>query len=169
MEIKKIFVFLIAAMLISTVPLVLAKTEDTLVISFDPNADIDIDVNNATYNFSTISSDTQEDTVGNWFTLYNNGTIAMDTQINCSNVSGEGGNMTLNESGVAPGTDQYAIEIFDLDSPGWLNQTLSVEFDQALDPNDNKQFDIGLRIGTNISENHSWQTVTIWFQGTASS
>jgi len=168
MEIKKIFVFVIAGVLISTVPLVLAATEDTLVISFDPEGDIDIDVNNATYNFSTIDANTQEATTGNWFTLYNNGTIAMDTQVNCSNTT-DTRQMVLNESGVAPTQDQYAIYIYDLDTPAWLNQTLSVEHDTSLNPNDNKQFDIALLIGDNLSSNWSWQEVTLWFRGTSSS
>jgi hypothetical protein len=169
MKIKKIFVFLIASLLITTVPLVMAVSEDNVVISFNPYGDIDIDVDHTTYNFTTIYAATTKDSGASEFTLYNNGTIDMDTDINCSATSE---NMHLNETTSAPQTDEYAIYVnTTLTNPNWLNhtyETMQADYDTSLSPNDNKAFGMTLRIGTNLSANHSWQTVTVYFRGEAS-
>ena len=47
MEIKKIFVCLVAGIMVCTAPLVFAASSDTVDIQFDPNGDIDIDVSHA--------------------------------------------------------------------------------------------------------------------------
>ena len=150
--------------LIASTPLVFAVTEDTLVITFDPDSDIDIDVSLATYNYSSVTVNAWTNTTGEVFTLYNNGTIPMDTDIRADNETAEG-DMQLNESGVVPGTDQFAIYIEDLTSPGYLNQSYVAEFDDDLAPNADTSFDICLLMGTNTSLNHTWQTETIYFRG----
>ena len=153
------FMLIVAAM-----PLVFALSEDTLVISFDPDSDIDIDVSLATYNYSTVTVNEWTNTSGEHFTLYNNGTISMDTEIRADNITAEG-NMSLNESGVVPGTDEYALYIEDLSSPGYVNDSYIMEFDDDLLPASDKSFDICLLIGTNTTLNHTWQTTTIYFRG----
>jgi len=172
MEIKKIFVFLIASMLVATVPLVLAKTQDTLVITFDPNGDIDIDVNNATHAFGIVLANTWSNTTGGYLTLYNNGTVNMNTAINCSNVTQEG-DMSLNLSTSAPQQDEYAVYIDGLTVSGYLNQSLTTTayhsaFQTNQAPNDPKTFDVCLLIGVNLSANHTTQTTTLYFYGTQS-
>ena len=67
--------------LAATTPMVLAATEDTVIITFDPQGDIDIDVNLSDYNFSSVVAGIWSNTTGGTFTLYNNGTIPMDTEI----------------------------------------------------------------------------------------
>ena len=56
MQIKKILVLIIANMLIATTPLVLAASEDSVIITFDPDGDIDIDISLASYNFSSVQA-----------------------------------------------------------------------------------------------------------------
>jgi len=164
---KILFALFITFILIATAtPIVLAASEDNVVITFDPNGDIDIDVSLASYNFSSISAGMWANSSGGYFTLYNNGSVPMTTEI-CTNASTDEGNMSLNESGVAPGTDQYAIYIEDLDLPNYLNTSYFV-FDNGLNPVDSKTFDICLLLGTNLSANHSWQTTTIYFRGSIS-
>ncbi len=153
-------------MLASTTPLVLAATVDTVIITFNPDADIDIDVNISFYNFSTVLAGTWSNTTGGTFTLYNNGTIPMDTQVR-TNASTDEGDMDLNESAIAPQQDEYAIYIQGLDFENYVNSSYTIDFDQGLNPSDSKTFDICLLIG-NISANHSWQTTTIYFQGSIS-
>jgi hypothetical protein len=150
----------------TTSPLVLAATEDTVIITFDPDGDIDIDVNLSYYNFSNVVSGIWSNTTGGTFTLYNNGTIPMDTEIR-SNASTDEGDMDLNESDVPPGMDEYAIYIAGLDTENYVNSSYTIEFDQGLNPSDSKTFDICLLLG-NISTNHSWQTTTIHFRGSIS-
>jgi hypothetical protein len=165
---KKIgFAILVSfVMLAATMPMVLAATVDTVIITFDPDGDIDIDVNLSDYNFSSVVASIWSNTTGGTFTLYNNGTIPMDTEIR-TNASTDEGDMDLNESDVPPGMDEYAIYIQGLDFENYVNSSYTIEFDQGLDPSDSKTFDICLLLG-NISTNHSWQTTTIYFRGSIS-
>ena len=165
---KIIFALLVTFILVATTtPIVLAATEDTVVITFDPDGNIDIDISYSSYNYSTVYANTWANTSGGYFTLYNNGSVPMDTEIK-TNASTDEADMDLNASGVPPSTDEYAIYIEDLDFPGYLTTAYGVEFDQGLAASDSKTFDICLFIGVNLSANHSWQTSTIYFQGSIS-
>jgi len=168
MEIKKIITLLITTMiLVAFTPYVLAATEDSIIITFDPDGDIDIDVNNLTYNFSTIQANSYKETSGGWFLLWNNGTVSMNTEIK-TNGSTDEGDMKLNLSTAAPGTDEYSILISGLNTfDQYVNTSYSLYGNYSTDllPNDNDAFDIRLTIGTNLSANHSWQTTTIYFRG----
>jgi hypothetical protein len=163
----KIYSVLITLIILSSfMQIVWAATEDTVIITFDPDGSIDIDINLATYNFSSAVAGTWTNSTGGAFTIYNNGTVPMDTQIR-SNASTDEGDMDLNESGIAPRSDEYAIYIIGLDTENYVNSSYTIEFDQSLFPLDSKTFDIGLLMG-NLSANHTWQTTTIFFQGSIS-
>jgi hypothetical protein len=153
-------------MFAATTPLAFAATTDTVIITFDPDGDIDIDVNLSFYNFSSVVAGIWSNTTGGTFTLYNNGTIPMDTEIR-TNASTDEGDMDLNESDIAPQQDEYAIYIEGLDFENYVNSSYTIEFDQSLNPSASKTFDICLLLGT-ISTNHSWQTTTIYFRGSIS-
>ena len=162
---KILFTLLVTFILVATTtPIVLAATEDTVVITFDPDGNIDIDISYSSYNFSSVSTNTWANTSGGYFTLYNNGSVPMDTEIK-TNASTDETNMDLNATGVPPGTDEYAIYIEDLDFPGYLTTAYGTDFDQGLNPLDSKTFDICLLLGVNLTANFSWQTTTIYFQG----
>lgn len=166
-RIKKIYTILISTLLISAITSsVMAVTEDSVIITFNPNGDIDIDISLAKYNFSSVLANEWSNTTGNAFLLFNNGTVSMDTRIK-TNATTDNGDMTLDAAGT-PGQDEYSIETQGFDSDGFLDSSYVGDFDSALSPNDNKGFDICLLIGTNLSANHSWQTTTITFQGTQS-
>ena len=168
MEIKKINVLLVTTMILAAfTPLVMAATTDDLIITFDPDGDIDIDVNISAYNFTKVQANSWTNTTGGTFTLYNNGSVAMDTRIK-TNASTDEGDMDLNESGVAPQQDEYAIYIEGLDLEQYLNSSYIEYFDTVLLPQDSKTFDVCLLIGVNLSANHSWQTTTISFEGSQS-
>lgn len=169
MEIRKIYVFIVSVIVIGalTTPLVLAATEDSVIITFDPQGDIDIDVNLSSYNFSTVQANAWANTTGNMFLLWNNGTVSMNTEIRTNDTTDEG-DMGLNISTAPPGTDQYAIYIKDLNNfDQYVNNTYGFYGNYSINllPNDNDGFDICLLIGTNLSANHSWQTTTIYFRG----
>ena len=153
-------------MLAATSPMVFAATVDTVIITFDPEGDIDIDVNLSEYNFTSVVAGIWSNTTGGTFTLYNNGTIPMDTEIR-TNASTDEGDMDLNESDIPPQMDEYAIYIEGLDFQNYLNSSYTIDFDQGLNPSESKTFDICLLLG-NISTNHSWQTTTIYFRGSIS-
>ena len=165
MEIKKVTVLLVTTMTLAAfTPYALAATTDDLIISFDPDGEIDIDVNLSFYNFTSVQANEWANTTGGTFTLFNNGTVSMNTRIK-TNATTDEGDMSLNESAVAPGTDEYAIHIVGLDLTQYLNDSYIQYFDSGLIPDDSKTFDVHLLIGTNLSANHSWQTTTISFEG----
>ena len=171
MQIKKIYGILITFIILAGfTPLVWAATEDTVIITFDPDGNIDIDISYSSYNYSTVYANTWANTSGGYFTLYNNGSVPMDTEIKTNSTTDPvgSGQMSLNATGVPPSTDEYAIYIEDLDFPGYLTTAYGVDFDQGLNPLDSKTFDICLLLGVNLSANHSWQTSTIYFQGSIS-
>jgi len=168
MEIKKVNVLLVTTMILAAfTPLVMAATTDDLIITFDPDGDIDIDVNISAYNFSKVQANSWTNTTGGTFTLYNNGSVAMDTRIK-TNASTDEGDMDLNATGTPPQQDEYAIFIEGLDSELYLESAYNAYFDTVLLPQDSKTFDVCLRIGINLSANHSWQTTTISFEGSQS-
>ncbi|KYK27981.1 hypothetical protein AYK20_07635 [Thermoplasmatales archaeon SG8-52-1] len=165
MEIKKINVILVVTIILAAfTPHVLAATTDDLIITFDPDGEIDIDVNISQYDFGSIQANSWTNTSGGTFTLYNNGTVAMDTRIK-TNATTDETDMSLNASGVAPAQDEYAIYIEGLDLEQYLLSSYNQEFDQQLLPADSKTFDVCLLIGVNLSANHSQQTTTISFEG----
>ena len=168
MEIKKIYGILVIVMIMAGFsPLVWAATEDTVIITFDPDGNIDIDISYASYNYSSVPANSWKNTTGGYFTLYNNGSVPMDTQIK-TNASTDEVDLFLNASGVPPALDEYALYIEDLDFPDYLTSVYGAEFDQGLNSLDSKTFDICLLIGVNLSANFSWQTTTIYFQGSVS-
>ena len=168
MQIKKIYGILVTLIILAGfTPLVWAATEDTVIITFDPDGNIDIDISYSSYNFSSVSTNTWANTTGGYFTLYNNGSVPMDTEIK-TNATTDETDMSLNATDVPPSTDEYAIYIEDLDFPGYLTTAYGTDFDQTLNPLDSKTFDICLLIGVNLTANFSWQTTTIYFQGSQS-
>ena len=171
MEIRKIYVGLVVFMMLSiSVPLAFGATTDSVEIYFNPDGDIDIDVSLATYNFTSFVAQNWKNSTSNTFILWNNGSVAMDTQIE-TNDSTDEGQMWLNISGVSPITNQYAFKTINLGTADkFLNNTYGAEgyYSQNLASMDNDPFDLGLLLGTNITQNWSWQTTTIYFQGTAS-
>jgi len=165
---KILFVLIVTFILIAaTTPIILAASEDNVIITFDPNGDIDIDISLASYNFSSAIAGMWKNSTGGVFTLYNNGSVPMDTQIK-TNATTDETDMSLNASGVPPALDEYALYIEDLDFPDYLTSVYGAEFDQGLNSLDSKTFDICLLIGVNLSANFSWQTTTIYFQGSVS-
>jgi hypothetical protein len=165
MEIKKINVILVVTFILAAfTPHILAATTDDLIITFDPDGDIDIDVNISQYDFGSIQANTWTNTSGGTFTLYNNGTVSMDTRIK-TNATTDEADMSLNASGIAPVQDEYAIYIEGLDLEQYLGIAYGQYFDSALLPQDSKVFDVCLLIGVNLSANHSQQTTTISFEG----
>ena len=166
-EKKILFACLVASiMIIASTPIVFAATEDSVIISFNPDGDIDIDVNLSSYNFTSVLSKAWSNTTGNTFTLYNNGTVVMNTEIK-TNLTTDEGDMSLNLSTAAPTQDQYAIYVKGLNNMDqYVNSSYALYgyYSINLNPQDNDVFDICLFLG-NLSANYSYQTTTIYFQG----
>ena len=160
---RKIYVLIISAIFIAgTTPLVLAASEDSVIITFDPEGDIDIDVSLANYSFGSVISGLWTNTTGGTYTLFNNGTVSMNTQIK-SNATTDEGNMTLDTDGNPP-MDNYSFYTIGFDNDDYITTAYSANFHLSLSASDSKTFDLGLNLG-NLSANHTVQTTTIYFQG----
>ena len=166
MDVRKICVLILTLMiLIAFSPLVLSVSEDSVTIYFDPDGDIDIDVSEVEHNFTAVLANEWSNTTGSTFTLYNNGTVSMNTQAK-TNASTDEGDMSLNASGVAPVQDEYAIYIDGLNVSNYIGTAYSENLGTDMFPAGSNGFDVCLLIGDNLSANHSYQTTTIYFQGT---
>ena len=164
---KIVLTFLVSAMVIaSTTPLVMAAIEDNVHITFDPDGSIDIDVSPASYDFGSAVAGIWTNSSASYFTLYNNGTVPMDTQIK-SNVSTDETTMTLNTAG-NPGLDEYSFNTSGLSNDMWVPNSYGTASDTSLNPGNSQGFDICLLLGTSLSANHTTQNTTIYFQGTQS-
>ena len=167
MENNKLYVFLIAIMILAAfMPITFGATEDSVLITFDPDGNIDIDISHPTYDFGSFVAETWSNSTNSYFTLYNNGTVAMDTDVKSNDTTDEG-DMKLNETSSAPGLNEYSIKIIDMDQPDqYVNNTYGHYgyYDTALAASGSETFGISLYLGT-ISANHTGQNVTIYFQG----
>jgi hypothetical protein len=147
-------------------PLILAATEDNVRVTFNPDGNIDIDITPASYDFGSTVAGVWTNSSGSYFTLYNNGTVPMDTQIR-TNATTEETDMTLNTTG-SPGLDEYSFNTSGLSNDMWFPSSYGLESDTSLASGSSKGFDICLLIGTSLSANHSTQNTTIYFQGSIS-
>ena len=170
MDKKKILlVGLISAMLVSALtPIVMAATEEGITITFDPSGNIDIDVSPNSYDFGAASANSWTNSSGSTFTLYNNGSTSMDTQIK-TNASTNSGNMTLDPDGTAISADNYSLYAkANLGSPGYITTSYSADFDTNLAKDGSKGFDLGLELA-DISQDWGQETTTVYFQGSLAS
>ena len=165
---KKLAIGLLVIMLfalLTPIPMtkVFADTTDTLTATFDPKGNISIEIGPQTYNFGEIWALGWRNTTGTTFTIFNNGSVAMDTDFN---VSQNATNFTLDNTGACGSDDEYAIYTSGLDSDGWLDTAAlgGATFDQNLVSDGSKSFDLHLHIG-DITENFDEDTFVISAQG----
>jgi len=139
---------------------------DHVTVTFDPSGGVDIDVNQSAANFSTViwsSTDNYPTGFGTdtSYTVYNNGTAAAEVFI-CSNLTTDGGEMTLDDGG-APGADEYSIDVTGSD-----NQQITGSNTSWIDPlaagGGAVTFGLNLDLGTG-STNFQWQTTRINITG----
>lgn len=165
MNMKKILLAgLISAMLVSAlIPIAMAATEEGITITFDPSGTIDIDVGPNSYAFGAADANSWTNSTGSTFTLYNNGTTSMDTQIK-TNATTDSSSMTLDPDGVSIAADNYSLYTTGLDTDAYITTSYSAEFDAALASSGSTGFDLDIRLA-DISQDWSQQTTTIYFQG----
>jgi hypothetical protein len=167
MGVNKLYIYFVIAILVAaSTPIVMAATEDSVKVTFDPDGSIDIDVTPTSYSFGSSQANAWTNSSASYFTLYNNGSVAMDTQIR-TNATTEETDMTLNITG-SPGQDEYSFNTSGLSNDMWFPSSYGLESDTSLNPGSSKGFDICLLIGTSLSANHTTQNTTIYFQGSQS-
>ncbi len=167
MEIKKIYVLITVAILITAItPVVLGASEDYITVTFNPSGDIDLDVTPDTANFSTVvfSSSTNWPTEGGTdtsYTLYNNGTVTADIFI-FSNTTTDNGDLTLENTG-SPGLDQFCLNVTGSNAQQITNTNTSWTND-LVGGGGTLTFGINLELGVGSSD-FGWQTTRINITG----
>jgi hypothetical protein len=166
-KVKKIvLICLVSAMWIAPLlPTVLAD-ETSIRITFDPDGGIDIDVTPKNYAFGAILGGTSKATTGSTFTLFNNGSVPMDTQLK-SNATTDSTEMNLDNDG-SPGNNAYSLYTDNLDADWWITNAYGADLDSAIAAGANKGFDLILFIGSSLSSNFTTQATTIYLQGSVS-
>ena len=169
MNMKKILLAgLISAMLVSALTsIAMAATEEGITITFDPSGNIDIDVGPNSYDFGTANANSWTNSTGSTFTLYNNGTTSMDTQIK-TNTTTNSGNMTLDPDGVSIAMDNYSLNTTGLDTDAWITSSYGADVDSALAALGSTSFDLCLKLA-DISQDWGLETTTVYFQGSIAS
>lgn len=143
-------------------PLVMAD-EDELVIWFNPQGSVDVEIAPAFYDFGDITAESSGSTNGDYFVLWNNGSIFMDVQAK-SNATTL--NLTLDTS-ASPGPDEFSIEFNEANSTGFCDSSYGTEFWTMVSPSGaagTREFDFTVHVGQ-ISTDHPQQNTTITFQG----
>ena len=107
-----VFIFIVVTGIATVMPLVWAD-ETSISITFDPDATIYIDITPKTYDFGSVHVGQLENSTGSTFSLYNNGTISIDTQIK-TNATTDSTLLTLDVDG-SPATDAYSFRTSGLD------------------------------------------------------
>jgi len=171
-KVKKLIIvsFFVTLVVVAVGPqTIMGATKEVINVSFDPTGTIDLDVSPGVVNYSTVENGTNEDSVS--LTLYNNGTIGMDTDINTSATTDPDGtgDLTLDPDG-QPGEDLFSLKVVDTTFDGndnWITAG-GVELDNNLaGAGGSGTFEIQITMGP-ISVDHGWQTIDVKLTGTAS-
>ena len=150
------------------ISIVKAETTDTIQITFDPQGNISIDVSPDNYNFSTFWSYSNESTTGTYFTMWNNGTVDnMQTNIQITDSPAD---LTVDEDSSPTADDNYALYLIGGDASGidnWVLESTTIQLDSDLDRAGTKTFGFTLYL-SNITANHTWQSMNLTLTGALS-
>jgi hypothetical protein len=160
-----VVIFIVAIGITIVMPPVWAD-ETSIKVTFDPEAAVNIDVSPKTYNFTTIQAGAWKNTTGSYFTLYNNGTVTMDTQFK-SNATTDSAQLSLDGDG-NPGSNAYSFRTSGLDADGYIDVGYGSDLDSAIVASGTKGFALCLRMGSSLTQNFSYQRTTIYIQGSVS-
>jgi hypothetical protein len=172
MRIKKILTIALVISILSIASFspisitVLAGTTETITIEFDPQGNISVDVNPETYNFSTFWSYSNESTTSTYFTLWNNGSVDMQTDIQITTSPSA---LDVDESDVPTADDEYALYLIGGTASGinnWVQENATIQLDSLLDIAGTESFGFTLYM-SNITSNHSWQTIVTTLTGSS--
>jgi hypothetical protein len=166
-DIKKIlFAWLVSMLWLSILTPIVLADETSISATFDPDGVVDIDITPKTYNFGTIQVNAWKNTTADYFTIYNNGTLSMDTQFK-TNATTDSTSLTLDDDG-APGNNAYSFRTNGLDTDGYITAAYAAEQDTGIAAGANKVCGLCLKMGSSISQNWTSQRTTIYLQGSLS-
>ena len=160
-----VFIFIVFTGIATVMPLVWAD-ETGISVTFDPDATIYIDVTPKVYDFGSVQAGQWKNSTGSTFTLYNNGTISIDTQIK-TNATTDSTQLTLDADG-SPTTDAYSFRTYGLDSDQYITTGYAGDVDTALGGGVSKGFDLSFNLGISLTQNFTTQRTTIYLLGSVS-
>ena len=171
MKIKKILTIALVTSILSIASFspisitVLAATTDTITITFDPQGNVSLDVFPEEWNLSTVWSYSNESTTNNYFTLWNNGTVDMQTDIQ---ITTSPANLCVEYNISEPTTDNYyALNLTGTTISGknhWVQELAAIQLDSDIDASASDTFGFTFYL-SNITTNHSWQTLVVTLTG----
>ena len=150
----------------SPVPItVLAATTEDITITFDPQGNISLDVSPEVWNLSIVWSNSSESTGGTHFTLWNNGSVNMQTDIQIT--SNTPGDLTIDDTGIPTTDNYYALNLTGGTASGinhWVKESATIQLDSDIDASASDTFGFTLYM-SNITANHTWQTLVVTLTG----
>jgi len=171
MKIKKILMIALVASILSIASFspisitVLAGLTDTITITLDPQGNVSLDVFPEEWNLSICWSYSNESTTINYFTLWNNGSVDMQTDIQIT-TSPENLHVDYNQS--EPTTDDYyALNLTGSTISGknhWVREDTTIQLDSNIAASASDTFGFTFYLA-NISANHTWQTLVVTLTG----
>jgi hypothetical protein len=165
---KTLLAILISMMWISTIiPIVLAD-ETYIGVSFKPSGNVVIDVEPKIWNCSSIQGGAWYNSTNNYFTLYNNGTIAMTTLFK-TNGSTDGAIMTYDSAFTIPvPNNQYIFNTsgFAAGKNRWIPTDYTGVSYATVNAGASTTFGLNINLGY-LTTNYSWQKTTIYIQGSS--
>jgi hypothetical protein len=163
---KILFAWLVSLLWLSVLTPIVVADETSISVTFNPEGTIDIDVSPKTYNFTTIQAGAWKNTTGSYFTIYNNGTVPMDTQFK-SNATTDSAALSLDNDG-NPGSNAYSFRTSGLDADDYITNAYAADLDSAIAQHGTKGFALCLRMASSLTQNFSYQRTTVYLQGSAS-
>ena len=175
MKINKILMIALVASILSIASFspisitVLAGTTDTITITLDPQGNISLDVFPEEWNLSTVWSYSNESTTNNYFTLWNNGTVDMQTDIQ---ITTSPALLHVEYNISEPTTDNYyALNLTGATISGknhWVQELVAIQLDSSIVASASDTFGFTFYLA-NITANHTWQTLVVTLTGSQTS
>ena len=164
---RLVLISLVVTMIVSAITPPIMAADDTIHVTFDPEGDVSLEVSPTNCNFSTVDANTSEE-IGFDFTLYNNGTIPMQTDCE-TNVTTDEGDLECDGNGGNTADDFFCLQFTDTTMDGddsFISNSSGAQttLDNSLLAGGSDTFRITIHL-SNLSANHSWQTTTINFTG----
>lgn len=174
MKIKKILMIALVISILSIASFspisitVLAGTTDTITITFDPQGNISLDVFPEEWNLSIVWSYSNESTTNNYFTLWNNGSVDMQTDIQITTSPAD---LYLDYNNTPTADNYYGLNLTGATISGrnhWVQETAAIQLDSNIVASASVTFGFTFYL-SNITANHTWQTLVVTLTGSQTS
>lgn len=159
-------IFIVTLVITAIISPVIIAVEDTIIVTFNPTGSVTLDVAPELFDFDTVASNGNEESA-NSFTLYNNGTMNMQTTCDTNSSTL---NLTLDADGT-PGEDYFSLQFTSASNfegnNAYITTASSMTLNNTLAPSGSDTFKLTIHLGV-ISVDHPEQNTTVNFTGVIS-